>query len=198
MLLQSAPALVKPYLFTVDEFHQLAEAGILPEDKRVELIEGVILEMAPIGRRHLVCVDRLNRFLVLGLGERAIVRIHGTLRLSNLNEPLPDIVVLRERADFYAGKDADPSDVHLIVEVADTSLAYDRGQKALIYARAGVPHYWVADINGVALIVHREPTEAGYAQIQTVRRGGQNSLLDFPDLVLTVDQILGPPAPAEG
>src|SRR3954464_4755790 len=106
--------------FTVLDYHRMAETGILREDDRVELIEGEIVDMTPLGRRHQARVDHLAELLIRGLGERAIVRVQGSIRLDDRSEPQPDRVVLRGRADFYAGADAEPPDVLLVIEVADT------------------------------------------------------------------------------
>src|SRR5690348_15840732 len=111
--------------FTVDEYERMAETGILQRHQRVELIDGEIVDMTPIGRRHMAGVDRLNREFVLALGDRAIVRVQGSLRLHDYSESEPDLVILRPRDDFYAGEDAGPEDVLLLIEVADASEHYD-------------------------------------------------------------------------
>ena len=179
------------YRFTVAEYHQMAEAGILREDDRVELIEGEIIHMSPIGRAHLSTVDRLNHLLVRGLGDQVIVRVQGSIRLNVRSEPEPDLVVLRRREDFYATADAGPEDVLLIIEVADTSLAYDRGVKAPLYARNGIPELWLVDLNGERITVFREPSAAGYQRTFDVQGADRLSPQAFPEFVLTAGQILG-------
>jgi Uma2 family endonuclease len=120
--------------FTVDEYYRMAEAGILRPDERVELIEGEIIEMAAIGSRHAAFVKRLNRMLVRGVGARGVVSVQDPVRLSELSEPEPDLAVLEYRADCYAAAHPTPADTLLIVEVADTTLGWDRGRKAPLYA----------------------------------------------------------------
>ena len=177
--------------FTVVDYHKMAEAGILGEDDRVELIEGEIVDMTPISRRHQACVDRLNELFVRGLGEQVIVRVQGSIRLNDRSEPQPDLVLLRRRADFYRDTDAAPEDVLLIIEVADTSLPYDQGIKAPLYARAGIPELWLVDLNGPSITVHREPGPAGYRSVSVVRNDDRLSPQAFPEFILTADQILG-------
>src|SRR5262249_48453126 len=151
--------------FTVADYHRMAEAGILDEDDRVELIEGEIVDMTPIGRRHQARVDHLAELFFRGLAEKVIIRVQGSIRLSDLSEPEPDLVLLRRRADFYADADAGPADVLLIVEVADTSLPHDRDVKVPLYARAGIPEVWLVDLNGESVGVHREPGPQGYREV---------------------------------
>jgi Uma2 family endonuclease len=129
--------------FTVDEYYCMAEAGILHEDDRVELIEGDIIAMAAIGNRHMSCVKRLNRLFNERLGRRVVVSVQDPIRLSRRTEPQPDVALLRPRDDFYAPGHPGPDDVLLVVEVVDTSLPYDR-RKLRLYARAGIPCVWLA------------------------------------------------------
>lgn len=181
---------VTPHRFTVEDYHKMAEAGILTEDDRVELIEGEIVEMAPIGRRHMASVDRFTLLLVRALSPKAIVRVGGAVRLSGFTEPQPDLILLRPQADFYPTADAAPSDVLLVVEVADSSLAYDRRVKAPLYVRLGVPEYWIADLNGTGIIVHREPGPDGYRQIFVVRGSETFSPEAFPEFALRAEEVL--------
>ena len=118
---------VKKKLFTVDDYYAMAHAGILGEDDRVELIEGEVIQMAPIGSRHQAVVDRLNRLFVSRVGDRAIVRVQGPLRLAPITEPQPDLQLLAPRDDFYAAAHPSQYEALLVVEVADTSLRFDRG-----------------------------------------------------------------------
>lgn len=177
--------------FTTDEYHWMARVGILGARDRVELIEGEILQMSPIGRRHLASVDRLTHLFVRGLGDAAIVRVGGSIVLSEHNEPQPDLVLLRPRADYYATADATPADTFLVVEVSDTSIQYDRQIKAPLYARRGIPELWIVDIGHDHVIDHRDPTENGYATTRVFRRGETISPAHFPDLQIPVDEILG-------
>src|SRR3989475_11276825 len=134
-------------LFTVHEYHRMVEAGILFEGDRVELIRGEILAMSPIGPRHSAAVLRANQALVRIVGDRAIVGVQGSVRLDDYDEPQPDLYLLRPKDDFYASGHAGPSDIFLIIEVADSSLEYDQTVKKDLYAETGVPEYWISNVH---------------------------------------------------
>lgn len=179
------------HLFTATEFTRIAESGALDDDARLELIEGEIIEMSPIGDRHAACVRRLNNLLARRLGATAVVDAQNPVRLEDLSQPQPDVTILAERADFYADGHPRPEDVLLLIEVAETSLAYDREVKLPIYARSGVLEVWLVDLNGGAVEVCRQPTPNGYAGVD--RLEDPNARLTpeaLPDLVLTVAEIL--------
>ena len=177
--------------FTVDEYHRMAEAGILGEDDRVELIEGEIVEMSPIGWRHQACVDRLTHRLVPALQNRAILRPQGPIRLSSDSEPQPDLVVLRPRVDFYAEGGPGPEDVLWLIEISDTSLRYDRDVKVPLYGRYGIPEVWVVDLEGEQVFVYRDPRSGGgYRSARVLGRGARLAPQAFPDLELPVDEVL--------
>lgn len=180
-------------LFTVDEYYQMAAAGILHEDDRVERIAGEILRMAPIGSRHAGCVNRLNQFFVLHVAGQALVTIRNPLHLNNRSEPEPDMTLLTPRPDFYTTNHPGPQDVLLVVEVADTSAGFDRGTKIPLYGRAGIREAWLVDLTQDHIEVHRQPASSrrGYRDVQRYTRGMSLSLLAFPDLRLTVEDILG-------
>lgn len=178
-------------LFSVDEFHRIAEIGIFSKDDRVELIEGEIIHMTPIGSRHAACVDRLNRLFSQRLGERAIVRIQSPVRLGQHSEPQPDLALLRLREDFYARAHPGPAEVLLIVEVAETSLETDRAVKGPLYSQAGIPEIWFVDLAQGLIELHREPSAQGYQTVRTMRRGASLAPSAFTDFRLTVDDILG-------
>lgn len=177
--------------FTRSEYHRMAQTGILAPEARVELIDGDIIEMSPIGRRHLAAVDRATRLFVRGVGDEAIVRVQGSIALGDNGEPEPDLTVLRFRPDFYAMSQATEEAVLLIVEVADTSEGYDQRTKAPLYAAFGIPELWIANLNHDQLLVHRDPTPDGYATVRMYRRGASVSPLAFPHLAINVDDILG-------
>ncbi|HEX9699765.1 MAG TPA: Uma2 family endonuclease [Acidobacteriota bacterium] len=177
--------------FDVDEYHVMVRAGILIEGDRVELIEGEIVEMHAIGSRHLACVIRLNRLLVQGLAELAAVSIQSSVRLDRYSEPEPDVVVLRPRSDDYAAALPGPPDALLVIEVADTSLAYDRTVKLRLYAEAGVPEVWIVDLAAAAVEVHRQPSGEGYRHIERITEG-RLAPAAFPDLELELIEILPP------
>jgi Uma2 family endonuclease len=178
--------------FTAEEYHRLAEVGILREGERLELIEGEILCMSPIGLRHAACVGRLNRELTLALGRRALLWPQNPVRLFPDTEPQPDVVILRERQDGYAHAPASPADALLVVEVADTSYRYDRRVKLPLYARSGVSEMWIVDLTHDIVELHRDRQADGYATTATVGRGGMVSPAAFPDVVIAGDAILPP------
>src|SRR4051794_18568774 len=157
MAIAASPPLYEPYRFTVDAYHRMAEAGILGRKERVELIDGEVITMSPIGLRHLSTVDRLARLLIGGLGGRPIVRGPGSIRLGDSSEPQPDLVLLRPRADFYATSHARPEDIFAVVEVMDSSAVYDRGVKLALYARGGIAEVWLVDLNQERVEVYRGP-----------------------------------------
>lgn len=178
-------------LFTTHEYHRMAEAGILSEDDQVELIEGEIVKMSPIGSRHAACVDRLNALLNRQLGKVSIIRVQSPIVLHERSEPQPDIAVLRPRSDFYAQRHPEPADVILVVEVVDTSGEYERTTKVSLYARAGLPEVWLVDIPGEVVEVYRQPMAGSHQEILRVGRGRRVSLAEFPRTAFRVDDILG-------
>lgn len=150
---------------SVEAFHRMAETGVLAPEARVELIDGAIFDMAPIGSQHASIVNRLNRMFVTATGERAIVQVQGPVRLGEHSEPEPDLALLRPRSDFY--RDAIPAaaDVLLIIEVSDSTQRYDRRVKVPLYARHGVPEVWVIDLENRLVHFHRGPTGESYADV---------------------------------
>ncbi len=178
--------------FTVDEYHRMGEVGILPEDERVELIEGEILEMSPIGSRHAGIVNRLNDLFTLRLRGRAIVAVQNPISLgSKYSEPQPDLTLLRPRADYYADALPEPPDILLVVEVMDTSVKYDRRLKLPLYARAGISEVWLLDLNGERVEVCRRPALGGYRDLRTIPRDDSLAAAAFPEVVFTVADLLG-------
>jgi Uma2 family endonuclease len=147
---------------TVHDYHRMGEVGLLAPDARVELIDGAIIDMAPIGNDHQSVVDRLTRTLVRAVGDSAIVRVQGSIRLSQWSEPEPDLVLLAPRPDFYRGEFASGADTLLVIEVSDTTLRYDRDVKVPLYARHGVPEVWLVDVNGGALLVYGALQDGNY------------------------------------
>lgn len=176
--------------FTVHEYHRMAEAGILHEDDRVELIEGEIVEMSPIGGRHAKCVIELMRLLVPVVGEEARVSPQNPVRLGDYGEPQPDIAVLRISERYRAGELSESEDVLLLVEVSDTSLRYDREIKLPLYARAVVREVWIVDLANEAIERHTEPTGDGYRLTERARRGETLRSKALPELVVPVDALL--------
>jgi Uma2 family endonuclease len=177
-------------LFTVDEYYRMAEAGILGPDARLELLEGEIFEMAPVGVRHVSCVNRANALFVKRFGDRAVVSIQNPVQLSEYTEPQPDIVVLSPREDFYAAKKISWEDALLVIEVSDTTIRRDR-YKLSLYAKAGVSELWIEDLRHDTLFVYREPGPGTYGVALELRRGDQISPAAFPDVVFRVEDLLG-------
>jgi Uma2 family endonuclease len=177
--------------FTVDAYHRMAQAGILNEDDRVELIRGEIVQMAAIGRRHASCVARLNDVLVGNLRGRAVLWPKNPLTILPDSEPEPDVILLRYRDDFYRSALPGPDDVALLIEVADTSLRYDRHLKGPLYAEAGVPEYWIVDLEGGAVEVCRNPSAGRFGYAERVGIDGTLSPVAFPDFQIAVATILG-------
>jgi Uma2 family endonuclease len=177
--------------FSVDDFHEMAKLGLLSAEERVELIEGEIVNMSPIGSRHAGCVNALTRlFAPLMLRRAAVISIQGPLRLNPRTEVYPDVQLLRPREDDYRHQLPGPEDVLLVIEVSDTTLDYDREVKLPLYAQAGVPEVWIVDLMGERILVHREPSAAEYS-FRTLRRGGSVRLERFADVELRVDEVLG-------
>jgi len=186
----SAPADPAPRRFTSAEYHAMIAAGIFQEDERIELIAGEIVQMSPIGSGHAGCVNRLNRRLTRGLGEQGLVAVQNPIALELSSEPQPDLAVLRPRADDYGQSHPEAKDILLVIEVAETSLGYDREVKIPLYARAGIPEAWLVRLTDRCIEVYRDPAATGYQSMQTFRTGTLSPLA-FPDLALTVETILG-------
>ena len=176
--------------FTVAEYYAMAEAGILTQQDRVELLDGDIVLMAPIGNRHAFCVDWLNRFWVLALAERAIVRIQNPVRLNDSSEPEPDIALLGWRDDFYVSGHPGPQSVLLLIEVADSTVDFDRNQKLLLYARAGIAEFWVVNLQDRRVETYAEPDGDRYGAIRYYGPGESVAPLSFPDIALEVANIV--------
>ena len=182
----------KKKLFTVDEYYEMARVGILTESDRVELIEGEIVEMSPIGSRHQAIVDELAYIFFNAVGDRARVRIQGPLRLADVTEPQPDVQLLTQRDDRYVDGHPTQVDALLVVEVSDTSLAYDRNYKSAVYSMRGVPELWILDVNRPRLFVMREPAELGYRVVMELEVGDTIAPLALPDLSFAVSDLLSP------
>ncbi|HWE61369.1 MAG TPA: Uma2 family endonuclease [Chloroflexota bacterium] len=189
MITEAAVYTPTRYRFSVQEYEQMGTRGILHEDLRVELIDGEILQMSPIGERHLWCVNRFNRRLVLALGERAIVSIQNPVVLSGHDEPQPDVVVLRPSAEEHRGTPL-PGDVALMIEVSDSTLAYDRRVKLPLYARAGIAETWIADLQHDVIVQYADPQGGTYQAATTYRRGDVVVCGTLPDLALAVAALL--------
>lgn len=164
----AAPDIFHRHRLTVGEYYRMGEVGILPPDSRVELVDGEIIDMPPIGSPHAGTVIYLGNKLQEAVGDKAIVSIQNPVFLDLHSEPQPDIALLRPRADFYRSAHPTPADVLLIIEVADTSLAYDTQIKLPLYALHGIPEVGLADLPNRRFLVHRTPTATGFRDVQTL------------------------------
>ena len=170
----------------VNRYQKMVAAGVLTRDDKIELIDGEMLEMAPIGMKHVYVLSRLNKLFVFGVGDAGIVVPGCPVDVNEFSEPEPDLCVLRPRIDQYAGRHAESADVLLLIEVSDSSLAFDLGVKRALYARAAIAEYWVADVPGRTLRVFREPQGDEYLQ-QTLHLAGSGvHPLAFPALGVDV------------
>lgn len=177
--------------FNVDEYYRMVDAGILSVDDRVELIEGEVIKMSPIGKFHAACVKRLNERFVYLVARTATVSVHDPIRLSDFSEPQPDLALLKRRDDFYSSGHPTPEDVLLVVEVADSSIQFDRMIKMPLYARSGIPEVWLVDVARDLIEVYARPVNGRYQDFREARRGETLTLNSLPSLVVTVDDILG-------
>jgi Uma2 family endonuclease len=177
--------------FTVDEYYRMAEVGILDPDDRVELIEGEIIQMSPIGNRHAGCVNRANALFVDLFKGRAVVTVQNPVRLDKYNEPQPDLTLCKWRADFYSSGHPRPEDILLALEVADTTLKKDLKLKLPIYARLGIIELWIEDLRHDRLLVFRDPEGDKYQTHLMFGRGESLGVHVFPDASIKVEQLLG-------
>ena len=176
--------------FTVDEYYAMAEAGILAPDERVELLAGEIITMAPIGSRHAFCVTQLTESLFEALGRRVTIRVQNPIRLTSGNEPEPDIAVLRRSSDGYASAHPRPEDVLLLIEVADSTIGFDRRHKVPMYAMYGIPEVWLFDVNARGVEVYDEPLAGGYTRMRAFGVGDILTPLAFPEINIRVSEVM--------
>jgi Uma2 family endonuclease len=176
---------------TADEYERMGEAGIFPRDARLELIEGEIFEMSPIGSPHAACVD----FLVYHFNEMArrrfIVRAQSPIRLNDFSEPQPDVALLRRRDDFYRGAHPTAADVLLVVEVADTTVVTDRSVKIPLYGRAGIPEAWLVNIPEGRVEVYSDPSGDSYLRAEVFGRDAEARSHTVEGLAVSVIELLG-------
>jgi Uma2 family endonuclease len=176
--------------FSVDVYEQMIDSGIFREDDPVELIRGEIIDKMPIGDGHAACVNRLTRLFVLSLGRSAIVSVQNPIRLAD-SEPEPDISLLIPRDDFYASGKPRPADILLLIEVADTSLDFDREVKLPLYAEAGIRELWIVNLEEDCLEVHRNPTpDVRYCDIAVLRRGQDVEIAALPGTRIAAADLL--------
>ncbi len=181
--------LAPPYRFTREDYHAMAEVGIFGEDDHVELIAGEIITQMPIGTAHSSMVNRLNRCLARHAGERVIVSVQNPVALNDFSEPQPDVTLLRPRSDYYADSHPAPEDVMLLIEVADTSLAFDREEKIPLYAEAGIAEVWLVDLTDKSLTVFRSLTRGAYAEVPRHLSGARIAIPNVPDASLALSDL---------
>ncbi len=193
-ILADAP---KKRLFTRKEYHAMGKAGIFEHKERVELWEGEIITMSPVGNRHMACTRRINHaFAGLNIANRAIISVQDPVVASATSEPEPDFMLLAFRDDLYDFGKPRPQDVLLLVEVADSSLDYDRNVKLPRYAQAGIPEVWISNLQDDRIEAYTEPTPKGYLSMRIYNRGDTISPTAFPDIQISVNDII-PPRPSQ-
>ena len=182
---------ISRYYFSVAEFERMGEAGVFTKDARLELIEGEIAEKSPITSHHAGCVKYLNRFLNRTISDIALVSNQNPIRLDDFSEPEPDLALLRLRDDFYRDAHPVPADVLLIIEVAETTLAYDREIKVPLYAKAGVAETWIVNLTEEQIEVYAEPAGGTYQTVFNFRRGEEARAHTIATLAVGVTDVLG-------
>ena len=175
--------------FTVDDFARMRETGILNEDDRVELLDGEIYVMSPVGPLHVAIVNKLNKILSKSVGDQGIISVQNPIRLNRLGEPQPDIAVLNPRDDFYTQALATTDDILLLIEVSDTTLAYDREQKLPKYAEAHISEVWIIDTSSQVIEQYTLPLQGVYTQLYRVLFGHTITATKIANLSFSTDRI---------
>lgn len=176
--------------FTTEEYHMLGDAGVIKPDERVELINGEIIEMSPVNAPHIACVNRLNMLFASKLSGQAIVSIQNPVVLDNYNEPQPDLVLFRHQDDFYAENKATSKDVILVIEVADTTLGYDRNVKSDLYAEAGISEFWIVNIQKNEIEKYTQPEDGRFQRLVTMKK--EDTIhVEALDFSVVVSNIVG-------
>ncbi len=176
--------------FSVKEYYRMAETGVLKPDARVELINGEIIDVSPIGPFHGGVVKRLNDYFTRVANDRWLVVVQDPVRLGDYSEPEPDLMLVRRSPDFYTSKHPEAQDVLLLIEVSDTSLEIDRKEKLPAYGQAGIPEVWIVNLNERTIEVYREPNFSGYGAAIILRTGDKASPQAFPDVMVDVATLL--------
>ncbi len=174
---------------TTNRYQMMVAAGVLTKYDRIELIEGDMLDMAPIGLKHSALTSHLHELFVLAASRSATVVSGGPVNLGEYSEPQPDLMLLKRRADFYSGKFPEAADVLLLIEVSDSSLSFDQGVKLNLYARYGISEYWVVDVEGGRIVTYREPTAKGYLRKAEFAAGQTVTPQAFPGIDIPVREI---------
>ncbi len=184
------PDLLARHRITVDQFYRMAEAGVLAPDARVELIEGEVIDMAPMNSRHAAAVRVLNQRLLVAVGERALVSCQLPLRLSERSEPEPDLMLTQHQVGSYRDRHPGAADVMLLIEVSDSSLRYDRGIKLPLYARHGVPEVWIVDLENNLVRFYRRPAGDAYADITATETPSLTAVAGLADVWIDLTGLL--------
>ena len=190
----AAPSVTRPrqYRFTVADYYRMATAGVFGPDERLELLNGEVFEMSPIGQTHAALVDRINEWLVSSLQGKAIVRVQNPLPISKFSEPVPDFSIVRRREDYYADGKPGPADVLWLIEVSDSTLVMDRDVKLPLYARAKIAEVWIIDVQGRTIEVYSEPRSNGtYALHRTLRGNERIAPVALSSMTTTFRKLTG-------
>ncbi len=178
--------------FDVEQYQLMGKAGIFHPESRVELIEGEIVVMTPIGLKHSVTINRTASFLYSKVQSSGVISIQNSIRLPDYSEPQPDIVILKPRDDFYAGKFPQAEDVLLLIEVADSSLRYDQTTKLSLYAKYGIMEYWIANLELNVLEIYRDPQNLNYFKRKIIDSNVMTfAPIAFPEMTMTLKEIYG-------
>lgn len=194
--LRPSPSLTFPPLpdlslrFTRQQYHRMQGAGIFAVGDRLELIQGEICKMSPIGAKHATCVAKLSEILTLNLSQQALIWVQNPIILNDRSEPQPDLALLRRREDFYAQGLPTPGDIYLIIEVVDSSIEYDRQIKIPLYAQAGIPEAWLIDVNAAMVSQYSQPARSGYKCIRSYEADDPLPMLTFPHVTLNLQAFL--------
>jgi Uma2 family endonuclease len=177
--------------FDLQEWRHLINSGFFAPQQRAELIEGELIDRAPVGTSHSGCVDWLNYFFSQHLSGQAIVRVQNPIQCGDFSAPQPDLAILRYRPDFYRARNPQAEDVLLIIEVADSTLRYDRQTKAPLYARFGIPEYWLVNLEDSTIEVYRQPGAGAYGEKTVARRGDVLRPVNLEGIAVNVGEVLG-------
>ncbi len=176
--------------FSVQDYHRMAETGVLRPDTRVELLDGKIIDMSPIGPFHGGVAKFLNKVFTSAARGRWVASVQDPLSLGEHSEPQPDIMLLKPAKDFYRRRHPQPADVFLLVEISDSTLETDQADKLPAYGRAGIPEVWIVNLNELTVEVYREPQFNGYGSKTILQTGDQACPLAFPDAAVDVAELL--------
>lgn len=182
-----------PHPITVDEYYDMDRTGELEPDARVELIEGEVVHMPPIGSRHGSITQFLDHLLYRALADRACVRGQLPVRLDNISEPVPDVAVVKSRADRYSRSHPTAADVLLIVEVSRSTLRYDTNVKLPLYARHGIPEVWIVDLKNNQFRTYRSPSEGHYQDTASIANPGKTAVPGVPGIIVDLSELLTDP-----